>query len=143
MPGRLNGSSCFWFQHTAARRRLGGRTTEKRGRCSFNTQPPEGGWILREIHQSCLSSFNTQPPEGGWLHASEVSLLPYLFQHTAARRRLAATTFQKLTIEGVSTHSRPKAAGARNGENHHNDKVSTHSRPKAADCPRKRTVGHW
>ena len=55
---------------------------------SFNTQPPEGGWILRGVveletgvsthsrpkaagsvnarrNPSC-NRFNTQPPEGGW-----------------------------------------------------------------------------
>ena len=36
-----------WFQHTAARRRLGQRhDAARRTRRSFNTQPPEGGWSL-------------------------------------------------------------------------------------------------
>ena len=34
----------YWFQHTAARRRLGkGRYNRPTTNC-FNTQPPEGGW---------------------------------------------------------------------------------------------------
>ena len=33
---------------------------------SFNTQPPEGGWRLERKQANGLNSFNTQPPEGGW-----------------------------------------------------------------------------
>ena len=33
-------------------------------------------------------SFNTQPPEGGWLGFSDGDLEVIEFQHTAARRRL-------------------------------------------------------
>ena len=32
----------------------------------FNTQPPEGGWVLQRDYVDDLESFNTQPPEGGW-----------------------------------------------------------------------------
>ena len=78
------------FQHTAARRRLGNERCKFFGYLyCFNTQPPEGGWVLplppyplpiwfqhtaarrrldpslRSPHQT--SRFNTQPPEGGWL----------------------------------------------------------------------------
>ena len=54
-----------------------------------------------------------------------------LFQHTAARRRLA---IQDLTarINIVSTHSRPKAAGLQKMWGGDLSTVSTHSRPKAA-----------
>ena len=78
---------------------------------SFNTQPPEGGWVsvLKEVHE--LTGFNTQPPEGGW-HQCGSGLFGwppvsthsrpkaagqvlgvdgadgFMFQHTAARRRL-------------------------------------------------------
>ncbi|WP_410000220.1 hypothetical protein [Neisseria sicca] len=34
-----------------------------------------------------------------------------MFQHTAARRRLVGFLFQSRIADGVSTHSRPKAAG--------------------------------
>ena len=57
-------------------------------------------------------SFNTQPPEGGWPNFVARMVLVPLFQHTAARRRLASIVrgeFDDGTI--VSTHSRPKAAG--------------------------------
>ena len=33
--------------------------------------------------------FNTQPPEGGWRQTATAAALQTLFQHTAARRRLA------------------------------------------------------
>ena len=32
----------------------------------FNTQPPEGGWLLFFFGLIRMGSFNTQPPEGGW-----------------------------------------------------------------------------
>ena len=102
---------CLWFQHTAARRRLGRlpkrllkstkfqHTAARRrlvdvnlrsliGEHSFNTQPPEGGWTFSVLFEKPFSSFNTQPPEGGW--ANKMGGLTRLewFQHTAARRRL-------------------------------------------------------
>ena len=62
---------------------------ERRYKRRFNTQPPEGGWLiwlgglagvfkfqhtaarrrlaLRRVFRFQISSFNTQPPEGGWL----------------------------------------------------------------------------
>ena len=55
----------------------------------FNTQPPEGGWTSFDAATPSLPSFNTQPPEGGWAEAED---LP--------------------AQSAVSTHSRPKAAGA-------------------------------
>ena len=98
----------------------------------FNSQPPEGGWWPIRQRQTTVLSFNSQPPEGGWLVG--------------------------LRVGGglsVSTHSRPKAAGAacsgcrsyrppfqltaarrRLGASKphlpRQPKVSTHSRPKAA-----------
>ena len=77
------------FQHTAARRRLeleliddfgmvlvsthsrpkaaGLRFQSFRTNWSgFNTQPPEGGWMLQTVKDSFNGGFNTQPPEGGW-----------------------------------------------------------------------------
>ena len=33
-------------------------------------------------------SFNTQPPEGGWICLLRLQFGEYMFQHTAARRRL-------------------------------------------------------
>ena len=55
----------FEFQHTAARRRLYLSNAVLYSTRGFNTQPPEGGWLL------LLSGIGEQR-----------------FQHTAARRRL-------------------------------------------------------
>ena len=57
--------------------------------CRFNTQPPEGGWTIPLVAAAQVERFNTQPPEGGW-------------KAWVNGRRYSA----------VSTHSRPKAAGA-------------------------------
>ena len=77
------------FQHTAARRRLATPRLGLTGAKGFNTQPPEGGWLLREA---------------GRLRKAE-------FQHTAARRRLVEGRWANVPFCRVSTHSRPKAAG--------------------------------
>ena len=77
----------------------------------FNTQPPEGGWLTFDSCSIDLSCFNTQPPEGGWLptictYGALLTVSTHsrpkaagrqqsnvksncMFQHTAARRRLA------------------------------------------------------
>ena len=54
------------------------------------------------------------------------------FQHTAARRRLAADPIKIAASLMVSTHSRPKAAGSETMPTAERVCVSTHSRPKAA-----------
>ena len=54
-------------------------------------------------------SFNSQPPEGGWMYVNVV-----------------------VKVDGVSTHSRPKAAGDDYSYEDLLIPVSTHSRPKAA-----------
>ena len=61
------------------------------------------------------------------------------FQHTAARRRLVIQSLQDNILEPVSTHSRPKAAGAFTHRAVPAAAVSTHSRPKAAG-PEKRSA---
>ena len=107
------------FQHTAARRRLGGHQRRRGAYQSFNTQPPEGGW-RQSRQQACADyRFNTQPPEGGWvssLNAFAISVI-------------------------VSTHSRPKAAGGRVLGYADGVTVSTHSRPKAAGPSRAMCSG--
>ena len=62
-----SGMDIYWFQHTAARRRLGLR--------------------LRQF-VFFSHGFNTQPPEGGWKKPLMVLPIHFKFQHTAARRRL-------------------------------------------------------
>ena len=39
---------------------------QKPRQSGFNTQPPEGGWVFDPPHLVRAGSFNTQPPEGGW-----------------------------------------------------------------------------
>ena len=43
-----NGIPRVWFQHTAARRRLVPLFFRRPTNSGFNTQPPEGGWRLRQ-----------------------------------------------------------------------------------------------
>ena len=121
----------------------------------FNTQPPEGGWLLLFrsfwLYKDC---FNTQPPEGGWVLRSiggvteepfqhtaarrrlatfcELLTAIRWFQHTAARRRLVTVNQSRMLGQQVSTHSRPKAAGLLLSQQAPLSIVSTHSRPKAA-----------
>ena len=78
------------------------------------------------------SGFNTQPPEGGWSRFTCFEIEELMFQHTAARRRLARPNRQIPTENTVSTHSRPKAAGMMSDDYQGGLWVSTHSRPKAA-----------
>jgi len=54
------------FQHTAARRRLVNFIFIRVAINRFNTQPPEGGWVMVNQVARLMVSFNTQPPEGGW-----------------------------------------------------------------------------
>ena len=109
--GLLSKSACkrAKFQLTAARRRLVQRSKSHLRIARFNSQPPEGGWAIAEIVFLAIRRFNSQPPEGGW-----------------------AIRLSFVEIEGVSTHSRPKAAGSIITPPGTRPKVSTHSRPKAA-----------
>ena len=187
------------FQHTAARRRLGRPfnfggllltvSTHSRPKAAgrhekvifetlqrFNTQPPEGGWAARSLLYQSAMSFQHTAARRRLALINSTARVPVLFQHTAARRRLAALKFRQVwawlfqhtaarrrlglqlvraeaAVE-VSTHSRPKAAGApfisikysstfqhtaarrRLGpgllQQARGNVVSTHSRPKAA-----------
>ena len=56
---------------------------------SFNSQPPEGGWMQFTPVRSTTGRFNSQPPEGGWENMVQGDVFPSVFQLTAARRRLA------------------------------------------------------
>ena len=60
-----------------------------------------------------------------------------VFQHTAARRRLVFRIVKERSAMVVSTHSRPKAAGPLNVGGLCLTAVSTHSRPKAAGASLK------
>ena len=46
------------------------------------------------------SSFNTQPPEGGWVDAATIQSSLMMFQHTAARRRLGQRAVGHRYVDG-------------------------------------------
>ena len=77
---------------------------------SFNTQPPEGGWDdkPKEDDKPKVST-HSRLKAAGFCALTNTSEMK--FQHTAARRRLARCSIVTGTVEAVSTHSRPKAAG--------------------------------
>ena len=77
------------FQHTAARRRLAGRWRDIRLPIQrFNTQPPEGGWLIPRGRPSPRRvSTHSRPKAAG------------------------VFMYDRALSDSVSTHSRPKAAG--------------------------------
>ena len=85
---------------------------------SFNTQPPEGGWVSVVTAILRHARFNTQPPEGGWQVVTHITRRNGGFQHTAARRRLEGAENNLVLRLVVSTHSRPKAAGRKTNKNY-------------------------
>ena len=99
---------------------------------SFNTQPPEGGWILTITHTAAMRLFQHTAARRRLDRLRLTQTSGLLFQHTAARRRLVFPVIQIINAFWVSTHSRPKAAG--NSRLYYGMQfvVSTHSRPKAA-----------
>ena len=98
---------------THSRPKAAGRTIAVKCVCQrrFNTQPPEGGWLVYATTKNLYTCFNTQPPEGGWPSILQWAGEACPFQHTAARRRLEVGRFAVKHEFFVSTHSRPKAAG--------------------------------
>ena len=120
----------------------------------FNSQPPEGGWppfacntlitqrfqltaarrrlvfpglLPHKISGFQLTAARRRLGVSAWLSPPLLA-----FQLTAARRRLVWTFSGRTVDYVVSTHSRPKAAGAVHSGNVDLLDVSTHSRPKAA-----------
>ena len=78
-----------------------------------------------------LASFNTQPPEGGWI----CPCIPQSYQAVSTHSRLKAAGYLKdreSIRHLVSTHSRLKAAGIWVNRPSNSKIVSTHSRLKAA-----------
>ena len=53
----------------------------------------KGGWSFKISLLMEIISFNTQPPEGGWINSRVSIISEDLFQHTAARRRLVIMAF--------------------------------------------------
>ena len=100
--------------------------------CRFNTQPPEGGWLFAARNAPQSAQFQHTAARRRLAAAVIGSFSVSQFQHTAARRRLVAATHCQKRNSKVSTHSRPKAAGLVLGWIGVVFVVSTHSRPKAA-----------
>ena len=122
------GLFCFLFQHTAARRRLvcliiswihgysvsthsrpkaagfvGCFGFGKKSKVSTHSRPKAAGGAPSE-DVSAVSGFNTQPPEGGWVFRFLEPDMHILFQHTAARRRLAQPgRFPSPAVNGFNT----------------------------------------
>ena len=77
----------------------------------FNTQPPEGGWDSKAQKVFVVHKVSTHSrPKAAGNQAGMVAGKE-MFQHTAARRRLAVAGLIQTKSATVSTHSRPKAAG--------------------------------
>ena len=76
--------------------------------------------------------FNTQPPEGGWYFVVFTPILVNAFQHTAARRRLVSNPFNFTSYPMFQHTAARRRLGAPIGQSRHSAGVSTHSRPKAA-----------
>ena len=77
---------------------------------STHSRPKAAGRPHRNV-LTLPHGFNTQPPEGGWIIQPSIKRKPERFQHTAARRRLGLLSNVLFSDGLVSTHSRPKAAG--------------------------------
>ena len=106
--------------------------TFARQSCSFNTQPPEGGWRIIQLPYNGDTLFQHAAARRRLVPAGVVVSSEYLFQHAAARRRLDLCFVLADVGAQVSTRSRPKAAGAVLGYLRYYQAVSTRSRPKAA-----------
>ena len=120
------------FQHTAARRRLGLPTLRRASSSRFQHTAARRRLATSSLCEVKPMRFNTQPPEGGWLVLFTHRNKQHRFQHTAARRRLVGIIHPSQQTTQVSTHSRPKAAGSSVAHSEPFSAVSTHSRPKAA-----------
>ena len=82
-----------------------------RARCRFNTQPPEGGWRGLPSRKGWSQGFNTQPPEGGWPNSNQSDYPRYRFNTQPPEGGWTGSKACQTRPQGVSTHSRLKAAG--------------------------------
>ena len=125
------------FQHTAARRRLAVSAVAATVSAvvSTHSRPKAAGLPLRRRIAQIRVSTHSRPKAAG---TKQTALSwAWMFQHTAARRRLEPHGFFGRAMIDVSTHSRPKAAGDVLFLLGPTLDVSTHSRPKAAGRTRR------
>ena len=142
------------FQLTAARRRLEPPAPYRRRHCRFNSQPPEGGWMIylftgnmgtgfqltaarrRLAYHQLLEvllyhRFNSQPPEGGWAGVAGVADTQIGFNSQPPEGGWGGTTVT--VTETPSFNSQPPEGGWTYSRHIASvTSVSTHSRPKAA-----------
>ena len=120
------------FQHTAARRRLQmcDYSFERASKVSTHSRPKAAA--PNKVLNIQLREFQHTAARRRLQIYIFYILSRVVFQHTAARRRLPPVKSARLQAADVSTHSRPKAAAARQLKIEEIIKVSTHSRPKAA-----------
>ena len=99
------------FQHTAARRRLADSVVGHPDAhlVSTHSRPKAAGFC--DFFQRCtLRCFNTQPPEGGWILPFSAQARILGFQHTAARRRLEEID-KKTCNDYASFNTQPPEGG--------------------------------
>ena len=121
---------------------------------SFNTQPPEGGWVLKPSGVLIFKWFQhtaarrrlgwpiyIQPTHKRFQHTAARRRLVFtttkstagcLFQHTAARRRLARSSSQAIGSESFQHTAARRRLAEQAVKPVFQFEVSTHSRPKAA-----------
>ena len=100
------------FQHTAARRRLGGRKSlqTRTKKVSTHSRPKAAGHIRNGA--GIGRKFQHTAARRRLGIATDTQIKNTEFQHTAARRRLGRKRSHRPSFQQVSTHSRPKAAGS-------------------------------
>ena len=127
-------------------------STREKSNVSTHSRPKAAGFIYKRFDIKIRFQHTAARRRLGMLKLQRK--MQTLFQHTAARRRLVSARWKLVEGTGVSTHSRPKAAGDANFvfDEHlqrfntqppeggwgqidfggGKRRVSTHSRPKAA-----------
>ena len=102
-----------WFQHTAARRRLGRRMVARACRAEFQHTAARRRLVAIWQQPDRQGCFNTQPPEGGWV----------------------AGHGGRCYVAVVSTHSRPKAAGPQQRQQPNSTKFQHTAARRRLGCP--------
>ena len=72
------------------------------GAVSTHSRPKAAG-LLNTYKLLEMNCFNTQPPEGGWLIGQHTNSQRQMFQHTAARRRLGHSAVCLRHLDGFNT----------------------------------------
>ena len=132
------------FQHTAARRRLDALRVNcvRNGRFQHTAARRRLGFV-RKSSQPSLDCFNTQPPEGGWERLTKRQGKGAAVSTHSRPKAAGADVAIPRVHETVSTHSRPKAAGRDRNFCDVQRIVSTHSRPKAAGNKAREVMYRW